>query len=678
MNKKKQPLSVVFVWNLADNKVVKPILEHCSNLLSRDIRNPFSRSINLPIFYYTTLEKGVPESFDHLNSDKIIIFAFISKEVIIQSEWTNYIHNLNKISNGVVIPIALDKYAFNIGFPTNQKNFIRFFEFTSNPIDKIFISIAHEIYRYALNENFQEILNGRDNSLKLFLSHTKEGKRGVKLAEKLKEFIDNSQMRNFFDATDISIGYRFDEEIKNNIKESSIIVIHSDTYSSRYWCQKEILTAKAEERPIISVNIIENFEDRNFPFASNIPELRVKYNDGISEEDLLRILSCAIVETIRFFYSKKLLNSYCNNSEDKVKIICRPPEVADIQKLLSYENGKINTVYKSILYPEPPVYLEEMTFLEKIGVKAYTPLTIDLDELNEMKVGISISEPSKEEMIEIGQNKSHLSILSQDIARYLIARRAQLIYGGDLRPGGFTEFLFNEAKILKSKLNDQTFNIINYIAWPIYENDDEELKLWKAEYHEIAEMREVKYDTDVSDLIINENTFLPPTTRQNLYVWSKCLTKMRKEMIDECNVRICAGGRKTGYKGIMPGVLEEILIAIEKGLPVFLLGGFGGVTSSICKLIQNPDIELEDLTLDWQINNNSGYKEMLDYATHRENKKIEDIVNYKEIKEKIKEIDITKNGLSLEENYKLFTTPFIEEAIYLILKGLKSIKYKEL
>ncbi|NME81855.1 TIR domain-containing protein [Clostridium sp. SM-530-WT-3G] len=670
MSKKIQPLSIVFVWNPADNEIVKPILEYCSKLLSRDIKNPFSRAINLPIFYYTTLKKGVPESFDYLDSEKSIIFSFVSKNVIIDEEWKKYIHNLSKINNSIVIPIALDKYAFKIGAPTNLKNFIRFYEFTSNPIEKIFISITHEIYRYALNESFQEIAKGKENSLKLFLSHTKDGNRGVELAKKLKEFIDDSQMRNFFDATDIGTGYRFDEEISDNIKESSIIIIHSDTYSSRYWCQKEILTAKSEERPIIAVNVVENFEDRNFPFASNIPELRVKYNGGIVEEDLLRILSSAIVETIRFFYSKKLLNNYCDNSEDEIRIICRPPEVSDIEKVLSFDNGKINIVHKSILYPEPPVYLEEVTFLNNLGIKTYTPLTSDLNELTGMKIGISISEPSEEDMIKIGQNKSHLSILSQDIARYLIARRAHLIYGGDLRPNGFTEFLFNEAKILKNRLNDETYKLTNYIAWPIYTNDNEELKLWKAEYCDVAEMREVKYDSAVADLIINEDTFLPPKTAQNLYVWSRCLTKMRKEMIEECDVRICAGGRKRGYKGIMPGVLEEIIIAIENKRPLYLLGGFGGITSSVCDLIQN-GIVSEDLTLNWQINNNSGYKELLSYATNRERRTS---VDYEEIIEKIKKVDITRNGLSLEENYKLFTTPFVEEAVYLILKGLKNIK----
>jgi hypothetical protein len=31
----------------------------------------------------------------------------------------------------------------------------------------------------------------------------------------------------------------------------------------------------------------------------------------------------------------------------------------------------------------------------------------------------------------------------------------------------------------------------------------------------------------------------------------------------------------------MPGVVEELLIALEAGQPIYLAGGFGGVTSEI-------------------------------------------------------------------------------------------------
>lgn len=142
---------------------------------------------------------------------------------------------------------------------------------------------------------------------------------------------------------------------------------------------------------------------------------------------------------------------------------------------------------------------------------------------------------------------------------------------------------------------------------------------------------------------------------------------MRREMIENCDIRICAGGRHFDYKGKMPGVLEEIIIAIERRRPLFLLGGFGGVTSSVCKLILNGTIS-QELTEDWQICNNPGYKDLLDFCSSRDSKYS---VDYRSLPGLIKSVDFN-NGLSTEDNHRLFITPFIDEALYLVFKGLTS------
>lgn len=662
----KQPLSVVFVWHPSDEKKVKPIVEYCNSLLSRDITKPFSRSMNLPIFYYTTYKKSTPSEVD-IDSEKVIVFIFISGNQVIEPDWVSYINKLYKKTEYKVIPIAIDEYAFSISKDISASNFIRLYELNNYINEKSFIYVAHEIYRYALNDTYREDVSGKDNALKIFLSHAKDGKNGIMLARNLKEFIDNSNMKNFFDATDIAPGYKFDEEIKKNIEDSSMILIRSDIYCSRYWCQKEILTAKELNRPMIIVDVIEEYEDRNFPFASNLPEIRVKLDGTVEEYDMLRILVSILLETIRFLYAKQKLNMFSDIDSLKVKKCYRPPEVSDIGELFKKSEGDIKANYDIILYPEPPIYSEESDFLDELGIKVRTPLTYYESTLRGKKIGISISEPEDTNLVEIGQPSSYIYKLSQDLARYLLARKATLVYGGDLRKGGFTEFLFEEAKILQSRLLTDDIFVENYISWPIYVNDTEEVKLWKMKYNEIAKMIEVPYESSIESLIINKTTFLPPNNSQNLYVWSKCLTKMRNDMIDKSDVRICAGGRITGYKGIMPGVLEEILIAIEKDKPIYLLGGFGGVTSEVCNIIQHKR-RSSKLSNEWQINHNLGYKDMLELYKNYEKKDLK----YDEIIKTIEKFKFN-NGLSDSENIRLFNTVYIDEAISLILKGINNI-----
>ena len=668
------PLSITFVWHPADVMEVAPIVDHSFSLLSRDVGKPFSRSMNLPIFFRTTLKKGIPSAVD-ISSAKTIIFIFVSKKMVADDPWMDYIKDLPKAEHVHVIPIAMDNRAFAFGDVLDKKNFIRAYEFEPAFLKEfLFIAITHEIYRYALNQNFKKIKLGKDTALKIFLSHAKDGKNGIKLAKALKNFIDNSSMRNFFDATDIAPGYTFDEEIIEHIKESSMVAIHSDIYSSRYWCQREILSAKEHERPIIAVDTLEEFEDRRFPFSTNIPGVHVHVEDEPSKKDLLRILSSTLLETVRFFYAKVLLEQYKSSGwiENSAKICPRPPELSNIEKVLLKDGDAIACKYAALVYPEPPLYAEEVSFFKKVGIKVETPLTLDWFSLKGKNIGISISEPSEEEVVNIGQNSNHLVQLSQDVARYFLTRDTTLLYGGDLREGGFTEFIFHEAQVLQVRLQTKDIHIKNYTAWPIYKNTKTDITEWKAQYRPVASMIEVPCSADVKDLIPCEDSFLAPNNAQNGFVWSRCLTEMRNEMIENCNVRICAGGRHSGYKGRMPGVLEEIVIAVEKEKPLFLLGGFGGVTASVCEFIETGVVP-EKLTMEWQIHNNAGYKDVLDFALSRGS---EYEVDYKFLMEKLT-IGKLRNGLKPEENKRLFKTPFVDEALHLIFEGLKRLYLKK-
>ena len=667
-----QPLSVYFVWHPADECMVRPIVDYCFKLLSRDVKKPFSRSMNLPVFYRTTNKKGIPRNIDS-SSGKTIVFIFVSKEVMCDESWIEYLIEISKNQQFEYMPIAIDRSSLSLSKEFGNTNFIRAYDFEATYLNEyMFISIAHEIYRFTLNERYEEKSIGTDTALKIFISHAKDGENGIVLAEALKKFIDNTAMRNFFDATDIAPGYKFDEEIINNIKGSTVIAIHSDIYSSRYWCQRELLCAKENNRPIIAVDTLEDFEDRRFPFASNIPGVHVHLNNETTKKDILRILIASLLETVRYFYAKALLNEYkiCGLIDANTEICPRPPEASDILKILSVEGTEIKFKFKNIVYPEPPVYVEELNYLSCLGVKISTPLTFDLINLKDKRVGISISDPSEEELMLIGNSNNLLTQLAQDIARHFIARESNLIYGGDIRPDGFTQFIFDEAQALKIRTNSENVNIYNYLAWPIYNNDTDTIKEWKSKYRSVARMKDIPYPDDVIDLIPNEkkDLFLPPNNVDNLYVWSRCLTEMRYKMITDWDVRICAGGRHTGYKGKMPGILEEILIAFELERPIYLLGGFGGVTSSVCETIMTGTLA-ERLTQDWQIHNQQGYNALINYYTARGERNKFD---YNELPALLK-IEKMNNGLSVEDNIKLFKTHFIDEAIFLIFKGLKKL-----
>ncbi len=666
----KPPMSVHFIWQPSDSEVVSPIIETVSKSLTRDINRPFSRNLNIPLFFYSSDTPSItPDDSPQDYAERNVIFVFTSVNTMGRPNWCDYIAALPHSTGTKIVPVALSRDGLGHSGEGSLKdlNFIRTYEWLeTTKVQQAVLAMAHEIYRHGFAE-VSAVATGNTSSIKIFLSHAKPGDTGRLHAEAIKRFIENTNMSHFFDATTISPGFKFNEEIKKHIKESTMVAICSDEYSSRYWCQLEILCAKELQRPMIAVNCLNEFEDRIFPASSNVPCIHVLPDTPLNEVDILKILIAALLETIRHCHALSSLDYYkkCDWIASDCEISSRPPEIR--QLLAIKQVGKTN----SLCYPEPPIYSEEAEWHNQLDLQTFTPLwsKSESNVLHGVRVGISISD------VPIDGFKSHhlhpnQSVrLAQDIARHLLARSATLIYGGDLRKDGFTEFILDEAIALKNRLNTDDIHVENHLAWPLYKAD-EQVIAWRAKYKPVMETLEHGVPDDVAG-DVDVDVFLPPNTSQNKYVWSRCLTEMRLKSIESCQARICAGGKLSGYNGKMPGVLEEIVITIQKNKPVYLLGAFGGVVGEVCKVVRK-EVYPEALTEAWQITHNAEYADLQVIAAKNGNQ-----ADYELLKTIFEGIDISnvsmRAGLSEEDYLRLMETPFVDEAIHLIMNGLKNI-----
>lgn len=661
------PLSINFIWHPTDSEHVNPILDVIKKSFARDIDKPFSRALNIPLFFYSSDNSGIPPlDYPYESAKSNLVFVFTSVYTVGKQKWKSYVEDLPQASSMHVVPIAIDHYGYSHGGALTGLNCLRANDWSMDNRElHAMVTIAHEIYRFGCNTlSLGE--RGDQSSIHIFLSHAKSGETGKRHAEEIKKIIDNTNMNRFFDANEISPGYHFDREIEKHILGSTLIAIENDTYSSRYWCQREILIAKEYNCPIIAVNCLDDYEDRIFPAASNVPSVHVSASVPISEKDILRVLSSAIIESIRFHHSIQSLEAYRQAGwiEEDCALSARPPEIRQVL------NIKKNGIQK-ICYPEPPIYSIEADWHEDLEVEAFTPLwrSSEKDILNEARVGISISDVIYETFSEYHIHADSLICLAQDLGRHLLSRSATLIYGGDMRPGGFTEFILDEASILKDRLIETVPHVENHLAWPLYISD-KEITAWRAKYTQVMTTIEHEIPDDV-DEGLDKDTFLPPSSPLNSYIWSRCLTEMRKQSISSSTARICAGGKLSGYKGKMPGVLEEIILALEAQKPMYLLGAFGGVVGDVCNLILEDAIP-EPLTENWQLLHNEGYADLQKLACSHGHG-----CNYTEIIETIQNLTVydlaSRCGLNENEYKRLMVSPFIDECIYLILKGLKEL-----
>jgi hypothetical protein len=277
-------------------------------------------------------------------------------------------------------------------------------------------------------------------------------------------------------------------------------------------------------------------------------------------------------------------------------------------------------------------------------------------------VAISISDSP--EIEHLGFSLAHQRNLITEITRFLIIHGSSLVYGGDLRQNGYTRLFSNLVHQYRPSKEVSKLFFKNYFSFPIY------LKLTKSDTLEFKKNGVLPVIVDPPEnLDINKSIPYVPEGNDNLFIWAESLTKMRQEMQNDTDARIFTGGKISNFKGKYPGLLEESILALKNDIPVYFMGIFGGITSRIIEGLNGK--KPEELTIEWQSSQNENYKE---FVRHYNSKKSEDKIDYKLTTEFLNNYTLDRlsknNGLSIEENERLFSTVHTSEIIFLIMKGL--------
>ena len=198
--------------------------------------------------------------------------------------------------------------------------------------------------------------------------------------------------------------------------------------------------------------------------------------------------------------------------------------------------------------------------------------------LNGIRLGISVSDSA--DIARLGLLETHFRLALGEIARCVLVSGGQLAYGGHLDPEGYTSFLVQELH--RYSRRDRPLHIC--LAWQEHR---------KLAVSELKEQREsLGLYGDITCLDVDGNPIDPvqgrpdePVPEANEDVWKQSLTSMRRYMAENTHGRIFIGGKREGFQGDMPGLVEEAVVALEAGQPVYLAGGFGGVTMDIVQAL---------------------------------------------------------------------------------------------
>jgi len=366
--KEKAPLAIFALWhpNFPNGMNYAELI---FSEFRRNVSDPLSRGMNVPVYFrYVSPLAAIPDDFQFT-----VIVALIDTQFLVSEEYRTYLQALQSSGREgmLIIPVAIEKEALNLSL--GNLNFARLYDY-DNEIknDSLIRIIAHETVRHLYQ--LPDILSGATMDgppppLKLFISHAKAD--GVALARRIKDYVEGSlPLKTFFDANDIAIGYDFSQEIERYIQDAVIVAIHTDMYSSREWCRREILLAKEHNRPIVILNCFLNGESRSFPYMGNV--LTVHYQSIHDDPDAVpvwsRLITAVLKETLRLRYQELWVNHVARMLEydlSRALVSAYPPELVTVLR-------KIDQIPEDFIYPDPPLGNEELAIIESL-VKQVSP-----------------------------------------------------------------------------------------------------------------------------------------------------------------------------------------------------------------------------------------------------------------------------------------------------------------
>ncbi|MBN1608514.1 MAG: TIR domain-containing protein [Polyangiaceae bacterium] len=579
--------------------------------------------------------------------------------------WGDYAVKLRQLCdaspNHRLLPVSLSTFAWPIDTRLKDLNFLRAFDEPDEEQRKKLVArrMLHLLIRrlrpHATDEDAPPVT--------IFLSHAKidvDKQPGV--VNSLLDYLKAKQPeRTWFDSGDIASGSRFAKAIEDGVTDSALLAVVTDAYSSRSWCRREVLFAKRHLRPFVIVDALQEREIRRFPYAGNAPVLRWRDDPRDVVDSLLR-------ETLRHAYAEGMLRQRARPGDD---IMPSGPELVTV-----VHRDKA----KPVLYPDPPLGTEELAVLSLAGVTVETPLerharAYDL-RAQQLLVALSVSE--SEDLPRFGLRKPHLDDVLLEISRYLLVAGVRLAYGGHLGSAGYTVRL---ADLLYDPTIEQLrrgpdpegahpAELVSYLAWPTASTAANVARLGAlVEVRRCARPAGLDETVDAA-FVAAPSTDIPVDSAMHRFAWARGLTIMRQRQTDEVAARVVVGGRLgspgDGYRGRMPGVLEEALLAIRAERPVYLVGAFGGCARLVFDALEgNSRPELQ-----WDHQRVGPYSEELRTLYEQRGETWDE---YDAIADELKARGLAglKNGLTEDENREFATTRSAERIVELVLRGIQ-------
>lgn len=333
----------------------------------------------------SVLERSAPSSdaptplpIDWDDVEFTAVVALIESTLVEDRAWAEYVQNIARsaLARGLPVgflPVAMDRRGLDLEVGQQAVRWYSWSMSHAQQMQRLHTDLTLEfcrMLRHRLDELLQrdkrDALGRYLTKIRVFISHSKHDGDGEPLAQDIRNWMhENSALDSFFDIHDIPAGMSFEQVLLHEVGAGAMLAVHSDSYSSREWCRREIIASKRRMVPMVVVDCVRDLDRRAMPYLGNVPIVRVPPgpSDQPERADRIgRVAGCLLGEVFRNWLWLCRVGTHLSDASG-VLFSPRPPELIALASLPSAEEEAKRT----IVYAEPLLGTDEERLFGEIA-----------------------------------------------------------------------------------------------------------------------------------------------------------------------------------------------------------------------------------------------------------------------------------------------------------------------
>lgn len=218
----------------------------------------------------------------------------------------------------------------------------------------------------------QQAGSGAGDRTRIFVSHTKRQASkdaedaGPRVYDQVRALLSGTRLDEFFDAHDLQTGSQWEAELDSAACSSALLMVRTDLYAGREWCQREVRIAKQHDLPVVALQVFTHGDQRGSFLMDHVPA--IPWDAANPERGIGRALSRLVDEALKHALWKR--QRVFLEAQGFDWLPAHAPEPATVARWLSDRLGSGTDRKLLVLHPDPPLGPDEHSVLADVFAAA--------------------------------------------------------------------------------------------------------------------------------------------------------------------------------------------------------------------------------------------------------------------------------------------------------------------